>query len=98
MSIVVDRMAYRGVMVEQTMEPKTIKTIAFTGLAYKPGGTDGVTLWAYQTEAAPSGISDFTADGREDGHIYDLQGHLVGTPRRSAIYVRGGKKFVYHRE
>jgi arabinan endo-1,5-alpha-L-arabinosidase len=57
MNMVIGGIAYRGVMVEQTLEQKTDKTIAFTGLAYKSSGTDGVTVWAYQTEAT-TGIED----------------------------------------
>ena len=94
MNLVIGGIAYRGVMVEQTLEQKTTKTIAFTGLAYKSSGTDGVTVWAYQTEAA-TGISDIKADDSSDkGIIYDLNGHRVDNPQRKGIYIRNGKKYI----
>jgi len=94
MNLVIGGIAYRGVMVEQTLEQKTTKTIAFTGLAYKSSGTDGVTVWAYQTEAA-TGISDIKADDSSDnGIIYDLNGRRVDNPQRKGIYIRNGKKYI----
>ena len=94
MNMVIGGIAYRGVMVEQTLEQKTDKTIAFTGLAYKSGGTDGVTLWAYQTEASSTGIADIKVDDVTDGAIYDLQGRRVDNPQRKGIYIRNGKKIL----
>ena len=94
MNMVIGGIAYRGVMVEQTLEQKTDKTIAFTGLAYKSSGTDGVTLWAYQTEASSTGIADVKIDNVTNDAIYDLQGHRVSNPLRKGIYIRNGKKFI----
>ena len=94
MNLVIGGIAYRGVMVEQTLEQKTTKTIAFTGLAYKSSGTDGVTVWAYQTAAA-TGISDIKADDSPDnGIVYDLNGRRVDNPQRKGIYIRNGKKYI----
>lgn len=94
MNMVIGGIAYRGVMVEQTLEQKTDKTIAFTGLAYKSSGTDGVTLWAYQTEASSTGIADVKIDNVTNDAIYDLQGRRVSNPLRKGIYIRNGKKFI----
>ena len=95
MNMVIGGVAYRGVMVEQTLESTDTKTIAFTGLAYKANGTDGVTVWAYQTEAAnPSGINIISADDHTSGVIYDLHGRRVNTPQRKGIYIQNGKKIL----
>jgi arabinan endo-1,5-alpha-L-arabinosidase len=94
MNMVIGGIAYRGVMVEQTLEQSTDKTIAFTGLAYKSSGTDGVTLWAYQTEASSTGIADVKVDNVTNDAIYDLQGRRVSNPLRKGIYIRNGKKYL----
>lgn len=95
MNMVIGGVAYRGVLVEQTLESKDTKTIAFSGLAYKANGTDGVTVWAYQTEAAnTSGINIINVDEKPDGCIYDLQGRPVSTPKHKGIYIRNGKKYI----
>jgi len=95
MNMVIGGIAYRGVMVEQTLEQKTTQTIAFTGLAYKSSGTDGVTVWAYQTEANTNGIIDLKADDHSDnGIVYDLNGRKVNNPQRKGIYIRNGKKYI----
>ena len=95
MNMVIGGIAYRGVMVEQTLEQKTTKTIAFTGLAYKSSGTDGVTLWAYQTEPSSTDISEITEnDSQTTTATYDLSGHRVDNPQRKGIYIRNGKKIL----
>ena len=95
MNMVIGGVAYRGVLVEQTLESKDTKTIAFSGLAYKANGTDGVTVWAYQTEAAnTSGINIINVDEKPDERIYDLQGRPVSTPKHKGIYIRNGKKYI----
>ena len=95
MNMVIGGIAYIGVMVEQTLEQKTTKTIAFTGLAYKSSGTDGVTLWAYQTEPSSTDISEITEnDSQTTTATYDLSGHRVDNPQRKGIYIRNGKKIL----
>lgn len=95
MNMVIGGIAYRGVMVEQTLEQKTTKTIAFTGLAYKSSGTDGVTLWAYQTEPSSTDISEITEnDSQTTTATYDLSGHRVDNPQRKGIYIHNGKKIL----
>lgn len=93
MNMVIGGIAYRGVMVEQTLEQKTDKTIAFTGLAYKSSGTDGVTVWAYQTEAT-TGIEDVRWKMEDGGTVYDLLGRPVTSPQKPGIYIRNGKKIL----
>ncbi|MEE3445945.1 MAG: glycoside hydrolase family 43 protein, partial [Prevotella sp.] len=93
MNMVIGGIAYRGVMVEQTLEQKTDKTIAFTGLAYKSSGTDGVTVWAYQTEATTS-IEDVRWKKEDGGTVYDLLGRPVTSPQKPGIYIRNGKKIL----
>ena len=95
-NFVISGTAYRGVMVEQTLEPKDEKTIAFTGLASKTG----VTAWAYQTKAA-TGIEDvrWKMDDvrckKEEGRgVYDLLGRPVTSPQKPGIYIKNGKKFI----
>lgn len=93
MNMVIGGIAYRGVMVEQTLEQKTDKTIAFTGLAYKSSGTDGVTVWAYQTEAT-TGIEDVRWKKEDGGTVYDLLGRPVTSSQKPGIYIRNGKKIL----
>ena len=89
MNMVIGGKAYRGVVVEQTLEPTNTKAIAFTGLH----STTGVTVWAYQTEPDLSGISDIAADEADsNAPIYDLQGRRILQPTKKGIYIRNGKK------
>jgi arabinan endo-1,5-alpha-L-arabinosidase len=90
-NFVIGGTAYRGVMVEQTLEPTDTKTIAFTGVALKTG----VTVWAYQTAAEnPSGISIISVDEKTEGRMYDLLGRRVNNPQRKGIYIQNGKKYI----
>ena len=93
-NFVISGTAYRGVMVEQMLEPKDEKTIAFTGLASKTG----VTAWAYQTKAA-TGIESVQADNTSSlfplpSSFYDLLGRPVTSPQKPGIYIKNGKKFI----
>ena len=85
-SITLDR-EYKGVIVEQTLEPTTDKTIAFTAM-----NRNGVTVWGYCTNPT-TGISSVQSEVSDDA-IYDLQGRRVITPQKKGIYIRGGKKFI----
>ena len=85
-SITLDR-EYKGVIVEQTLEPTNDKTIAFTAL-----NRNGVTVWGYCTNSA-TGISSAQSEVPDDV-IYDLQGRRIITPQKKGIYIRGGKKFI----
>ena len=95
MNMVIGGIAYRGVMVEQTLEMKDTKTIAFTGLAYKANGTDGVTVWAYQTEASSTGITDIEVNSKSTTSAYfDMSGRRINNPQRKGLYIRNGKKYI----
>ena len=95
MNLVIGGKSYRGVLVEQTLEPKNDKTIAFTGLYSKTGET----VWAYQTEPDLSGIEDVTVMNNEsytmNPAIYDLQGRRVApSDMKQGIYIVNGRKVV----
>ena len=95
MNLVFGGVAYRGVMVEQTLERTDTKTIAFTGLAYKANGTDGVTVWAYQTEASSTVITDIEVNSKSTTSAYfDMSGRRINNPQRKGIYIRNGKKYI----
>ena len=50
-----------------------------------------------ETDDFPAGIEDVLADGvDEDQTIYDLSGRIVANPVAETLYIKGGKKFVYH--
>lgn len=88
-AITIDKHEYKGVVVEQTMEPTTDKTVAFTAV-YR----DGTTIWGYNTDVT-SGIRTVAADRRmTDDAIYDLQGRRITAPTRPGIYIRNGRKFI----
>ena len=89
-NFVISGTAYRGVMVEQTLEPKDEKTIAFTGLASKTG----VTAWAYQTKAATGIMTMENGQWTMDNGVYDLQGRCVTSPQKPGIYIKNGKKYL----
>ena len=89
-TLVVNNVLYKGVIVEQTLEKSTTKTVAFTAMA-----KNGVSIWGYYTGAL-SGIENVTADD-QNAHdaIYDLQGRRVTKPLHKGIYIRNGKKFFW---
>ncbi len=89
-NFVISGTAYRGVMVEQTLEPKDEKTIAFTGLASKTG----VTAWAYQTKAATGIMTMDNGQWTMDNGVYDLSGRPVSSLKKPGIYLKNGKKFI----
>ena len=85
----IDKTEYKGVMVEQTLEPSDDKVAAFTALA-----KSGVTVWGYCTSPYTAIRSiNRNADAADDA-IYDLQGRRVSAPTRPGIYIRNGKKVV----
>ena len=88
-NIILNNLTYKCVMVEQTMEQKDTKVIAFTGTR-----TSGVSVWGYKYEDLPSGISTIQNDVKSNGPLFDLQGQRVTTPLRKGIYIKGGKKIV----
>ena len=89
MTIQIGNDEYKGVMVEQTLEPTSEKAAAFTAVA-----KNGVTIWGYKPIES-TGIRDTKAGLQQDDRIYDLSGRLVTTPLRKGIYIRNGKKYVH---
>lgn len=88
-TLTIDKVEYKGVMVEQTMETTDDKTVAFTALA-----KSGVTVWGYCTSPYTA-IRSISRDVEAaDDAIYDLQGCRVTNSLRRGIYIRNGKKFV----
>ena len=88
-NIKLNNLTYKAVMVEQTMEPKDDKVIAFTGTR-----TSGVSIWGYKYEDLPSGIVSVDSEAKTDGPLFDLQGRRITTPPSKGIYIRNGKKVI----
>lgn len=83
---------YKGVMVEQTMEPsQTKKTVAFTALA-----NSGVTVWGYRSGDDATGVGGVAMESRQTRKetVYDLQGRRVDAAPRKGVYIVNGKKTI----
>ena len=82
---------YKGVMVEQTLEPSDDKAASFTVM-----NRNGVTVWGYQTSPA-TGIQNVMVNDPYsifDDAWYDLRGHRITTPTKKGIYIHNGKKVI----
>ena len=88
---------YKGVVVEQTMEPsQTKQVVAFTAMA-----NSGVTLWGYRTGDAPTGIEE-VIDGKSPESKeeflsqpwYDLNGQRIKRPTHKGIYIIDKQKVL----
>ena len=80
---------YQGVVIEQTLEPTTTKTIAFTAVS-----TTGVSVWGYQTAQASS-VHTLGADAlNANMPVYDLFGRCVSSIDRKGIYIQNGRKLL----
>ena len=80
---------YQGVVIEQTLEPNTTKTIAFTAVS-----TTGVSVWGYQTAQASS-VHTLGADAlNANMPVYDLFGRCVSSIDRKGIYIQNGRKLL----
>jgi arabinan endo-1,5-alpha-L-arabinosidase len=82
---------YKGVMVEQTLEPSDDKAASFTVM-----NRNGVTVWGYQTSPA-TGIQYVMVNDPcsiFDDAWYDLRGHRITTPTKKGIYIHNGKKVI----
>ena len=88
-NITLNNLTYKGVMVEQTLEPTTTKVAAFTAT-----NSNGVSIWGYKYEDLPSGIFNIKQDVKTDGPLFDLQGSRITSPQRGSIYIQNGNKFV----
>ena len=86
-TLTIDKTEYKGVMVEQTLEPSDDKATAFTALA-----KNGVTVWGYCTN--PATAIRFVKALQTDDVFYDLQGRCIAVPTRPGIYIRNGNKIV----
>ena len=84
-TLVIDGVTYKGVMVDQTLEPTTTVVPAFTALA-----KSGVTVWGYRYADDATGINVLNANGATSESIYDLQGRRVTKPSKG-IYIYKGK-------
>ncbi len=84
---------YKGVIVEQTMEPSQTKRVpAFTALA-----RTGVTVWGYRTGDDTSALHEVTTKGNDakkgNGQLYDINGRKVNGSYKG-IVIRNGKKYI----
>jgi arabinan endo-1,5-alpha-L-arabinosidase len=87
-NITLGSVTYRGVVIEQMLEPTTTQTIAFTAMST----ATGVSVWGYQT-APSSDIRMITTDALTvDAPVYDLLGRRVGSIDRKGIYFQNGRK------
>lgn len=82
---------YKGVIVEQTLEPTSDKTIAFSAV-----NRNGVTIWGYCTNPSTTGIRSVDTDRRmiDSDNWFDLQGRRIATPQTPGIYIHQGRKMV----
>ena len=90
-SLTLGGIQYKGVMVEQTMEPsQTKRVVSFTALA-----KNGVTIWGYRSGDDPTGIEKVAIESQQTKKetILDLQGRHVNTPAKG-IYIINGKKTI----
>jgi hypothetical protein len=78
-------------MIEQTLEPTTTTTIAFTAVS-----TTGVSVWGYQT-AQVSAVNTIKADVmKAETPVYDLTGRCIRSIDRKGIYIQNGRKLLAH--
>ena len=85
-TITLDR-EYKGVMIEQTLEPTDDKTVAFTAL-----NRNGVTVWGYKTSGTTA-IREIKSEETNGNKWYNLNGQLVDHPTKG-IYIHNGRKVI----
>ena len=94
LSLKINNVVYKGVLVVQMMEPRKQLALAFTGMS-----DTGVTAWAYKTiDELPANVNELTVQTaiKHEG-IYDLQGRRLNIKRSSlppGIYIINGRKTV----
>lgn len=92
-TLTIGNVQYKGVMVEQTMEPSQTKRVpAFTALA-----KNGVTVWGYRTGDSPDGIDSLPLSAESNGApVYDLSGRRIKAEEKSSlrkgIHIQNGRK------
>ena len=95
MTLKVNNIIYKGVLVMQLMEPKRQQAVAFTGMT-----STGSTAWAYkEVSEAPSSIREITSVRRATKGTYDLQGRHISDKASQqglapGLYFINGKKVV----
>ena len=85
-TITLDR-EYKGVMIEQTLEPTDDKTVAFTAL-----NRNGVTVWGYKTSGTTA-IREIKSEETNGNKWYNLNGQLIDHPTKG-IYIHNGRKVI----
>jgi len=81
---------YKGVMVEQTLEPTTTKVPAFTGLV-----RSGITAWAYRYADDPTGIDYVRRPEQQGGTLFNLWGRKIDNSHQpKEIYIENGRKRI----
>ena len=85
---------YKGVIVEQTMEPSQTKRVpAFTAMA-----KSGVTVWGYRSGDDVTAVHDVTEivnSKSSNSKLIDLSGRRVTAPHHKGVYIRNGRKIYY---
>ena len=87
LTITLNGKSYKGVAIEQTMEPSNEQTVAFSAVA-----DDGVSVWGYKYAESTS-LNLSKADDERVGAVYDLQGRRLSQPEKG-IYIQGGKSYM----
>ena len=90
LTLILGGTVYRGVLVNQTMEPSTTSVVAFTAMA-----NSGTSIWGYRTKAytVPTAIAAPQSYSTDFRHYFNLRGQRVDKPGKG-IYVVGGKKII----
>ena len=85
---------YKGVIVEQTMEPSQTKRVpAFTAMA-----KSGVTVWGYRfgdDVTAIHNVAEIVDSKSSNSKLIDLSGRRVTAPHQKGVYIRNGRKIYY---
>ena len=83
---------YKGVMVEQTLEPTDTRVPAFSVMS-----KSGVSIWGYRykdIEGGNTGLTEVSAATPAACRLTDLQGRRVGTPQCKGVYIVNDKKLL----
>ena len=95
MTLRINNVNYKGVLTIQTMEPKTQKALAFTGVS-----NTGVSVWAYKTvDHIPADVREYPVQQpTRSGAIYDIHGRKLNTTStenlQPGIYIVNGRKTI----
>ena len=88
-TLTIDDREYKGVMVEQMLEPTETKAAAFTAMA-----KNGMTVWGYRYDKTTSIANIENATSINNSKMYDLQGREITNPIGKGLYIKKGKKFI----